>query len=113
MKRLLFLNIFISLFVSFAVAAEPDTTSARIYFPFQGYKLTQKAKIILLSQGRTFMCGHAIAKLVYVAIGSSISQSFKRLFVCVSTLYWSQLACSRSGVEAQDFLNQQILLRNY
>lgn len=47
MKWLLFLNIFISLFVSFAVAAEPDTTSARIYFPLQGYKLTQSAKIIL------------------------------------------------------------------
>jgi|GEM_PF-2660967 hypothetical protein len=47
MKRLLVLNIFIFSFISFAVAAEPDTTSARIYFPLQGYKLTQNAKIIL------------------------------------------------------------------
>jgi hypothetical protein len=29
------------------VAAEPDTTIARIYFPLQGYKLTQNPKIIL------------------------------------------------------------------
>jgi hypothetical protein len=47
MKRLLLLNIFIILFVAFAAAAEPDTTSARIYFPMHGYKLTQNAKIIL------------------------------------------------------------------